>query len=325
MADEIKIDFTADVRKVIKGTDEIGTALDETKRTLDDVGEDGARSLEKLTDAQADTEAGAKNLGGTVAGELSDAFRDFDGTAEGAVEGAGAALSGLAALIPGIGGLIGAGLGAAATGMVDLWQTSSKKTEDRVRSMYEDMIESGNRFLSESAIQQQIKAIVDDADALGQLAEYATTLGIGIDTLVAAEAGSTNARREVLAKVNEELETNVKLQEDGTFESQEQLTAVENYLTKLEIVKQHFDTITALQQEQIDKANVYDQAVDAAKGGLELQNEELQKRNTLIALTPATVSTKLVVDDSDLKRKLAQSPTIRVNIEGFARNGSRVV
>lgn len=325
MTDEIKIDFTADVRKVIRGTDQVGDSLDDTSKKLDDLGDDGARSLDKLTEAEEETERGAKDLGGTVAGELSDAFREFDGTAEGAVQGASSALSGLAALVPGIGALIGAGLGTVVSGFVGLWQQGAKDTEDRIRTMYDDMTESGNRFLSESFIQQAISNILNDAGKLETVKKLAEDAGIAVDDILAAEAGSKTALEDVLARVNAEIETNVALQADGTFESQEQLVAVENLLVKLQGVRDHFAGVTAEQGVAADKARLFDEAVDASKGNIAASNELLQIRNRIIATTTPSVTTRLVVDDSDLTDKLARSRTVRVNIEGWARNGQRVV
>ncbi len=281
-----------------------------TKRIADDL--DGV-----------DTKAG--DLAGTVKGSLSGAFQDWDGTAEGAVQSVGRGLEGLAGLIPGVGGLIGAGLGVVVSEWAQSWGDTATENENRVRAMYDDMIESGDRFLSESLIQSQISEIINDSQRLDEVRQRAEDAGIALDTMLAAEAGSKSALEEVLGRVNDAVATNVDLQRDGTFESQEQLVAVENQLTRLQAVQDHLNDIDSAQDGVVNKAELYDRAVDAARGHLEDQKEAIQIRNRLLAETPAVVNTRLEVDDSELERKLSQRRTIRLNIEGMDRNGVRII
>ncbi len=357
MTKGIGINFYADTTSVEEGSRTVQSALNEVNETSRTTARSQERDFEKVDRAAQNTaknidfipgvfvdwetesdsrtksisedlegvDSSAGDLAGTVKGSLTEAFQEWDGTAEGAVASVGKGLEGLAAWIPGIGGLIGAGLGVVVTEWAKTWGDTAKANAENVAAMFDDMIESGNRFLSEGHVQNTISQIINDSARLEEVKKRAEDAGVALDTMLAAEAGSKSALEEVLGRVNESVQSNVELQRDGTFESQEQLVAVENQLIKLQEVQSHLDGIVSRQDDSAAAANLYDAAVDAARGHLEEQKEAIQIRNRLLAETPAVVNTRLDVDDSELERKLRENRTIRVNLEGFTRNGMRVV
>ena len=357
MSKGIGLVFTADTTSVEEGSRTVQSALDEVNEASRSTARSQERDFEQVDRAAKNTaknidfipgvfvdwetesdsrtkrisediegvESSAGDLAGTVKGSLSSAFQDWDGTAEGAVSSVGRSLEGLAGLIPGIGGLIGAGLGVVVSEWAQSWGDAAEENKKNTREMYDDMIASGDRFLSESLVQQKISEIINDSQKLDEVRQRAQDAGIALDTMLAAEAGSKSALEEVLGRVNAAVEENVELQRDGTFESQEQLVAVENQLTRLQGVQDRLNEIASAQDGVVNKAELYDRAVDAARGNLEAQQEAIQIRNRLLGETPAVVNTRLDVDDSELERKLRQDRTIRVNLEGYARNGVRVI
>lgn len=109
MSDRIEINFTANVREVMRGTEQIGDGLKKTERALDDVGEQGEQSLEKITKAQGDVADASTKVGSALSDVGGIAKSALEGDLGGAVEGAAQSIGGLAALIPGVGGLVGAG------------------------------------------------------------------------------------------------------------------------------------------------------------------------------------------------------------------------
>lgn len=203
MADRIEINFTANVREVTRGTDEISDSLKDTERDLDDLGRGGEQSLEKITDAQKDVDTGAKDLSGTVKGELTNAFEQWDGTAGGAVSSVGSALQGLAGLIPGIGGLIGAGLGVVVTEWAKTWGDSAEEVEQRTADMFDDMIASGNRFTSQEFIQKALADLFKDEGKTSEIERAADALGLSAAVIAEAYAGVPEAIDTVIAKTDE--------------------------------------------------------------------------------------------------------------------------
>ncbi len=282
------------------------------------VAEYSERGFEKAGDS-------ADDLGEKVKGKLSDSFRQWDGTAEGAVESVASSLQGLAGIIPGIGGLVGAGLGVVISEWGKEWRDTAKENASRVRSMYDDMIASGQDYLSEQFVQNKISDILHDAQAFAEVEQLARDAGLAIDEVLAARAGSKPALESVLARVNEQLETALELQKDGTFESQEELVAVENKIIRLDRVREVMAGVLDEQNGVVDQVDLFNAALDTARGNIIANQEQIQIQNRLLAETPTVLPVQLDFTAADREYAAWASRRRRVAVELGIEQGGRII
>lgn len=181
-----------------------------SKDAGDDVGRNvkaGYRDAEQAAERFGDT---AKRETGRAA-ETTEEFRDearsnfsevtssFQGDMTSAVDLVQGTLGGLAGSIPGGVGLAMGGLAVVAGTFAALWQEAAEATKARLGDMYDDMVESGNDFLSESLIQQEVRKIMLNEDE--RVTDYAAALDIagksGLDLAVVLRglAGDQDANR----------------------------------------------------------------------------------------------------------------------------------
>lgn len=237
----IKIDFISNVTSFLRGTKDTEQALEDVADSLDDVVRDGDRATEKLERGFRDlarqaekTEDSVKDVGEKgfkAAGENVSNFKDeavqnfsevassFSGNVEDMASGVQGLTGGLAsALTPGIGIPI-AILGAAAAVFLENWRKSAEESEERISSMYDDMLESGEGFLSAQFLQQGIATIFGDPEKIKLAEERAKSLGATTETVARAMAGDQNAINQLLgdrAQMHEEEIGLLVKQSDGS-------------------------------------------------------------------------------------------------------------
>lgn len=179
----ISIDFLANVRGFLRGTDDVDEALSQVSSSLDDVARDGARSTDRLADSTeratermersfqeladasrremdnaADasrrsfsrTSASARENLQEVKNEAlqnaSETFSSFDGSARSFADGVQGTLGGLIASLPAQWAAVGAA-GALGLGLLmSGLERSDERTQelrDRVRDLTDDLLEAG--------------------------------------------------------------------------------------------------------------------------------------------------------------------------------------
>lgn len=174
---------------------------DDARKAGDEVGDETKRGFGRA-------EVAAEGFKDEAQQNFAETASSFDGSMDSIADMAQSTLGGLATAIPGAGVAL-AGLGAAAGAFYAQWQESSEKTQERISEMYQDMAESGNRFLSEGFINEKISEWIADVDP-GRLAQHeaaAADLGIEMGTAVRAMNGDAAAAQEVLAQAAAYLET----------------------------------------------------------------------------------------------------------------------
>jgi len=326
MSDRIEINFTANVREVMRGTEQIGDGLKKTERALDDVGEQGEQSLEKITKAQGDVADASTKVGSALSDVGGIAKSALEGDLGGAVEGAAQSIGGLAALIPGVGGLVGAGLGTALSEGIKLFSANvdaeAKASEDRIQSMYDAFVESGVNYLTTQQALASLDAITGDKERRDELKAQAEELGLTIETILAAQVQSGEQRNQVLQRANELLdEQNQKLL-DGTFELD---GSTSQTVAALQEIVGEYQKLNGEQNTAAQGAELFRSTSELITGELTRSTEEIQKANKALAETPKTVPTKLSVDDSELEEKVSRSRTVRLRLEGYSRTGQQIV
>lgn len=262
-------------RTAERALDDVGTAAERAGREIETELEAGAREAgdasEKMErsfrDAFKTVSQKAKESGDDVAretrrgsaqaesavGEFKDEARSnfsevassFTGDMDSAADLVQGTFGGLAGSLGGPLGLALGGLGAAAGVFYTKWKENAEKTEARVESMYDDMLASGQSFLSQDYIQGEFHKIVKGADdAIKKYEDLA---------LVAGLTGLTQQEAALAYAGNTELMTRLV---DGLRAAEEDRYAAAGDLSKDEAARQDYriqmirDEIAAARERQ---------------------------------------------------------------------------
>src|SRR5690606_10203328 len=112
-------------------------------------------------------------------------------------------LGGLATAIPGI-GIALAGLGAAGGLFYNQWAQAAEDTEERISSMYDDMLESGQNYLSADFINQALAELAKDDGRMADVTRRAEDLGLAVEDVMIAEVTAGNERDRVMSKARDQ-------------------------------------------------------------------------------------------------------------------------
>lgn len=216
-----------------------GRDLTETQRDAnragDRIGDDLEEGFEKGGEAASDLRTTAGEAIGDIARDAASGGEDIG---DSLIDGISAA----SMAIPGIAGVIGGAVSGIAAGAFEAWRESAERTEARTVSMYEDMIESGESYLSLVYYTAELERLLgEDRDKTRSKAE---TAGVEIEVMAAALAGNASAMSEVLDSVNskyDELAAKPKTSRGPDVYGPEKL-ALEGIRTELEGVAASTDT-----------------------------------------------------------------------------------
>lgn len=305
----INIPIAADSRQFIGATKDMAKGLDEVADSLDDVTRDSQKGTDRLEagfkDVQRQTEKtedSFKDLARTVERESKDAGRkidsgigdgldkasagmdDFKGEAASTAREGAASFTGewddvgdivqetLANALGGF-GPIGAAAGVAlAAGFGALYakvQADAEASEERVKTMYEGMIDSQGRYLSESSIMSGVDEIIQDQGRLTQAQETAAASGVDLGIVLRAMAGDAAATAEVNAELTKRQEE-VQESADAAADANRDLTDTE--LKKQQAVAAATEAMGAAASE-VDKAS---DKFDAYAAAARFANNEMQ-------------------------------------------------
>lgn len=178
--------------------DDMRDAVDTYADTAGDAHDRAARSAEDSTDrASRATRDMADNVGSAVE-DLGDVIT---GGFEDGAAGAGSAVADIVQNLPGI-GVAAVGAGAVVKAGFDLMHDAAERTEERIRSVTEAMIDAGSRQVGESFIQKMLSDIYTGADdaviKLADLREAAEQTGISEAQWARAFAGDQAERQSIL-------------------------------------------------------------------------------------------------------------------------------
>lgn len=300
-----------DLEDVQRATQKTSTTSKELGTAIDKAGKEASDSLDGVKGKTTDVSSGLRDLGGAAKDALNG---DLGSAAAGGLD----ALTGLAAAVPGVGALIGTVFAEVGKGLVEMWQQRAQESQDRIKEMYQDFAKSGSEYLSSEYITSAADAILGDPAKYAEAQTLAQNTGLELKTVIEGLAGATDARSTLESTIIQKME-------------QQRDLAAEQRGDKGYLLNDH-DAIASSLQDQLNKLVAGNGERDEAllKGQLlygvqQDTTAEVGNTNKKLAETPATVSTRLVVDDSDLTSKLSKSQTVRVAIEGYARNGVRVI
>lgn len=288
------------------------------ERKFRDATDDVARSSKKAGDELGDNIKRGTRDAGNGLGEFRDeadstareAAASFDGSADSIVD---AFQETAANAFAGFGPLAAAGGLAAAAGIGTLWtqiQEDAQKSEDRIQSMYDDMLESQDEFLSKSAIQERVSAIVNSTDdaaiGLSELEGLATLTGVSVQQMLLAWAGDQRAANDVLDASQGKLDELSQKFQEGKVSSDE-FTGTRYQITDLQsrlgAVSDEFGTAK-------DRVDLTTQAVNLYTQNLNAVPDEI---STDVAADPAKAYATLDALGRDISSRES-----RLGINGIA-------
>jgi len=201
MADRITINFTANTRDVERGAERISDSLSEVEDSLDDVGTEGQRSLEKATEATDDLGESADATGGKV-GAIGGIAKDaLEGDLSGAASAGAEALSalgpaGVAAGIIAVGGI------EIIKGVVEGIGEATEADQAKAAEWAQAYIDAGSKILSAAQTVASSNAIITDPEQYEKAQENAKNWGVSVGLAVLAMAGNTDALAEATASLD---------------------------------------------------------------------------------------------------------------------------
>lgn len=264
MVDRITLGFAADTTEVERGTDRIADSLDDVNRKLDEVGQTGEDAGQAAAGGLDEAGGSATDVTGKL-GALGDvASNVLEGDIAGGARSAAGALSGLAALIPGIGTAIGAGLALAANAFIGSWEKAAKANEERIRSMYDDMIKSGNDFASTNFVNSSISDVLNDEARLTEVKNDAATAGVRVSLALRAEAGDQLALASMLQSVRDRREELTAAQEAYIAKNGVVNASLDEQLGGLDQLEVALGTYGTASDTAASKADLYRDATENA-------------------------------------------------------------
>lgn len=258
-----------------KGATDAERALKDLEDAVGDTGRDGAKDLTKLEDELKDVQRASERAERSLADmgdagtrgtrDMSQGVQDFkqeavqnfsevassfSGDITQMADGVQGLTGGLAsALTPGIGIPI-AVLGAAAGAFLSSWIEASEDSKERVSDMYDDMLESGSRFLSEDFVNKALGELGKDAGKLADARKRAAESGAEGAEVLRAMVGDQEAIARVADDYRVKLAEEVRSIQESNKESREKADLIDaanvKYEASVEWIKQiEGDTRTA--------------------------------------------------------------------------------
>jgi len=307
-----------------KATKQLGREVDRTADDIERDFRDSYRSAERSADDFHGT--ATENVQGfkdEAIQNFSEVASSFDGDMQSMADGVQGLTGGLASsLTPGVGIPI-AIIGAIAGAWLQSWAETTEEAKQRVSDMYQDMIESGQAFLSEDFVTKALGDIIDDDGKLAKAREDSKKFGLDMQTILRAQAGDQ-------AAINIVIEQGRKLREEEVAAAYSSGQAYDVMKTKADEVNLQWDralgTYTDVNseiQKSVDKVNLYREATDKAASADQKRWEALGRA---LAGTPTQIVVD--VDTSAAEKKIGDFLRIprKVGIETIfeTRNGSKV-
>jgi hypothetical protein len=293
---------------------------DEASKRSRDAGDDIDKNIRRGT---AGASEGIRDFKQEAKQNAEEVATSFDGSADSIKDGfqsvAATAFAGFgpAGAVAGLAAAAGIGLiGTAFENQGEKAEELAQKSSD----MADRIIESGGRVLTAELEQETISEAARDPKSWEKILaiQKATQVTIGEATrAVALEGAERNKVLDILGDIND---ANADLTMSGSI-SLEQAT-LEN--DKARELIGYLDEQNAAADIGYTKAMAIDQATGGLIAKRSQERDLVQDRNRALTNTPTTVNTKLVVDDSDLVRKLSVQKSINVVLQAVDKFGKKV-
>lgn len=297
----------------------------EIKETADDLDDDFRRGYRRLKESSDDGTRHAIRGMDDLRDESKQSLRETAASIKSVEDGLDAVQEIAANAFVGFGpaGFLAGSVAATGIGLItsglQTAQQAADETKQRIAQMYQQATEDGKAFIDEAQIQAATLDIIfgDNQDAYKQAQIDAKNLGLSSQTVIRAMAGDQAALNEVLARTT-------ALQEEHNRKLAEATNPLEGRAALMSAEGQTLDEINRRYQTQKD---ILDDNERKAREYLAAQaeaGEVIRKTNQSLAQTPRTVPVTYEVDASQIDNALRRR-TLRVDIEGYTRDGNRVV
>lgn len=274
-------------RGIEGGTKDAAQATDKLERSFKDLAT-AAKKESKVAGKAIDTEI---DHGTTKAKQTLHEFKSeakqnfgetassFDGSMESAVSGIQGTFGGLATVL-GPAGAIGAGLIGAAIGVgasiAQGYAESAEQVKETISNMYDDMLESGQQYLSKEFVQQAIADMFKDDGKRQQMIQDAATLGISVSDLATAYATEGDTREEVSARILAAMaEEEQKIKDLGSITTDDEAAKIDAYNQRIKALEGVAGKLDS-EKEKVDKAKA---SVDSTRKAWNEVDVEFSKHN----------------------------------------------
>lgn len=357
----ISINFLANVREFLRGTEQVEGALDEVAGSLDDMAADGDDATEKLersfrdltqtakreSDNAGDAlgknmKAGADDASQALQQVADDGFSNakevaasFDGSAESIVEGfqgaAAEAFSGFGPAGAVAGLLAAAGLGLALQ-EITKQQEAADQLKEALTEAYKAAAEEGRAYLDQASIDAQVLEILFDSSRRQAAFADAAKIGADPNTYIRALAGDADALEYAIDKATEASGDLVR-EIDSARGGESWSPAVQ----AIDLVRDRLIGVQVQHEQNEQAAEQYQEIV--AEGERE-QREQIKRTRDADAARWQAAATRygtklpagvvpITTDTSAAERQLSEflrkDRRLRINIEGRLANGQRVI
>lgn len=263
-------DLEDSMRDAAKRTDDMSDAVKDLDKAVDR----GARSsfrkfAREADDSMGDAVNATEEFRDEAKSNISEVASSFTGDLDSAVDVVQGTLGGLAGSLPGLLGGATAVAGAAVGLFYTQWQEQNEKTREAVNTLADDMIESGNRFVSESQIQQGMLDIIQGSEdafsSIKDVQNIASLTGADETTVLRALAGDAAALNEILPVVRAEIGSQVdalnkaRAASDGYLDE----TPYIETLGRWKRVQSELDAVNDRHNKAREQVDRYNDAVDA--------------------------------------------------------------
>ncbi|GLK17744.1 hypothetical protein [Herbiconiux flava] len=296
---------------------------DTAKRETKQAGDDLARNVKRGTDKAENGFDDLKDEARQSARETAASFREVSDVGDLIQETLANAFVGFgpAGVAAGIAGAVGFGL------LVEAISSGADQNEQRVQDMYDDMIQSGNDFLSTELVSQGIQNIQKNTAEYAQAQQDAADTGVSLSTVLLAMAGDTEALNAVQTVRAEKMtELQQKQQEHiATTTTEDETLAAQ--INTLETMGLRYDSVASSTETASAKVDIYRQAMEQAGGASEGASAKIQGVIDKVNALPPNRTIRIDVDDSALEAAITrqQGRTIQINVDGqITRIGNQV-
>lgn len=297
----------------------------ETARTADDIDKQYRQSYKKVGDNAKDAFKRAERGAEDFKSEASQSMRETAASISSVEDGLDAVQEIAANAFSGFGPAgVAAGL-VAATGIGFISEAlgnaseAADETKARIRSMYEDAASEGRSFLDEAQINAEALSIIYDEDQsrYNTAMKDSRELGLPWQELVRAMAGDQEALNTVLERTNALEEA----RNERITNSTSPLT------TRKELMTSEGQTLDEINGRYTAQKTLIDESATRTEQWLATQQastEELQKQNKRLADMPKTLPVALTVDTTALDNELTRARSVRVTVDSYNRDGTRI-
>lgn len=310
-------------RGVEAGADGAVDAVDGLEKSFRNMSKDASKYSKQAGDDLGDNVKKGAREGAQATAEFRDEARSnfsevassFTGDMDSAADLVQGTFGGLAGSLTGPLGLALGGVGAIAGVAYAKWKENSEKIEQRVSDMFDDMAQSGQDYVSEDFVNQELQKIFNSAEdaaiSYQGLKKAVEDTGISQDLLARAFAGDADAIAAALDGIAAKQATWTDEQKAGNGELAFQDERLSRIASQLGGVATATDSATKRAQEYGDATK---KAADDTEASVARAMATYDGLGRKIADLPSEKTVTLRFDATDLDKYLARQRTLLVGV-----------